>query len=259
MSERPRPKKAASKRTPRAGQQSRGAAASEDGPSKDRTNVRRGLIEQEIFDQATRLFAERGFAGTNFQDIADAVGLTRPALYHYVSSKDDLLARLVAETTQDAATTIDEITHRDDLDPVEKIRSITAMNVVRQGEHRERFRLIVRSEANLPETAAETHFASRRAVLRSLTTVIEEGVAAGVFRPLDPRVAALGILGMTNWVAWWFHPSRGDDLEAISRELADLAVAGLTAGADHRGPIDGPATAIKSIRADLARLEQMLD
>src|SRR5215468_7458321 len=71
--------------------------------------VRRDLVANEIYDQATRLFAERGFAGTSFQDIADAVGLTRPALYHYVRSKDELLEKLVAEITEDSATALKAI------------------------------------------------------------------------------------------------------------------------------------------------------
>ena len=43
-------------------------------------------------EEATRLFADRGFAGTSLQDIADATGLTRPALYHYFGSKEGNLA-----------------------------------------------------------------------------------------------------------------------------------------------------------------------
>ena len=54
--------------------------------------ARRELVENEIYEQAIRLFAERGFAGTSLQDIADALGITRPALYYYVKSKDELLA-----------------------------------------------------------------------------------------------------------------------------------------------------------------------
>lgn len=226
---------------------------------KDRVNVRRGLIEQEIYEQAIQLFAERGFAGTNFQDIADAVGLTRPALYHYVSSKEDLLARLVEENTLDAATSIRAIAEREDLDAVEKIHQIVHANVRRQGEHSARFQLLVRSEASLPESVAATHFESRRTVLRLLTAVVEEGIAARAFRPMEARVAALGLLGMTNWVAWWFRADHGDDLEAISRQLADMAVAGLTMGTDGRGPASSPAAALKMVRADLIALEEMLE
>ena len=64
------------------------------------STARRELVENELYEHATRLFAERGFAGTSLQDIADALGITRPALYYYVKSKDELLAKLVTEVTQ---------------------------------------------------------------------------------------------------------------------------------------------------------------
>lgn len=69
-------------------------------------SVRRDLVENEIYDHAARLFAERGFAGTSLQDVADAMGLTRSALYYYVKNKDELLARLVSEITEVPATAL---------------------------------------------------------------------------------------------------------------------------------------------------------
>lgn len=237
-----------------------GAAADEtvDGDDGDRVSLRRSLIEQEIYSQAIRLFAERGFAGTNFQDIADAVGLTRPALYHYVKSKDDLLATIVAETTQGAAASISQIVGRDDLDARGKLHEIARTNVIRQAQHRARFQLLVRSEASLPEAVAATHRESQRRVLRLITTLIQEGIASGVFRATDARVAALGVLGLSNWVSWWYNADHGDDLTAISEELADMAVAGLETTGGQGAPLDSPTAAVKKIRADLLRLEGLL-
>lgn len=230
--------------------------ASAEPRTRGRTAVRRGLVEQEIYDHATRLFAERGFAGTSFQDIADAVGLTRPALYHYVSSKDDLLAKLVAEITEDSAVSIEAIARRTDLDSPARLREITASLARRQGDHAARFRLLIRSEADLPDTVAATHAEGRRAVLRSLATAIERGIADGSFRTVDARVAALGILGQVNWIAWWFNPD-SDNLDAISTQLADTAVAGLLD--THGAPaIEGPHAAIAAIRSTLDRLERTL-
>ncbi|TQS45224.1 TetR/AcrR family transcriptional regulator [Cryptosporangium phraense] len=225
--------------------------------NSERTKTRRGLVEQEIYVQATKLFAERGFAGTNFQDIADAVGLTRPALYHYVSSKDELLAKLVAEITQDAANDIAAEAARADVDAAQKLRSIVAGTARRQGEHADRFRLLVRSEADLPEEIAAAHEAGRRAVLKSIAGVIEEGVGDGTFRTVDPRVAALGVLGMVNWVAWWYRPGGRDDLGAVCDELAEMAVAGLR-GRDGSAAPRSAADALAVVREDLNRLERLL-
>jgi AcrR family transcriptional regulator len=236
--------------------QSRAAAEDDDAKPK-KTGVRRGLVQQEIFDQATRLFAQRGYAGTSIQDIAEAVGLTRPALYHYVKSKDDLLAKLVAEVTVVAATDIAKITERTELSATERLRTIVRHMVRHQGEQGERFRLLLRSEADLPESVAESYATNRRAVLRSITAVIEEGIAQGEFRPVTPAVAAFGTLGTVNWVAWWYRPGSPYDLDAICDELAEMAVHSLS-GEQGRPASTTPLDVVRSVRREIDRLEGLL-
>jgi AcrR family transcriptional regulator len=230
------------------------AAASENGQGG---TARRELVVNEIYEQATRLFAERGFAGTSLQDIADAVGLTRPALYYYVKGKDELLAKLVAEITEESAASIGAIARRADLDPAAKLRAIVKASVQRQAEHAARFRLLLLSEAELPAEIAAAHEAGRRAVLKSIARVIDRGIEEGVFRPVDARIVALGVLGMNNWVAWWFTPGR-DRIETVAEELADLAVASLLNPPDRAVADPGPAGVLQLLRHDLDRLERML-
>jgi AcrR family transcriptional regulator len=222
------------------------------------TTPRRELVENEIYEHAIRLFAERGFAGTSLQDIADALGVTRPALYYYVKSKDELLAKLAADVAGGSAAQITELAGRPDLDAAGKLREIVRMTALRQATQAERFRLLIRSEAELPAELSDTYNTSRRAVLRAVTGVIEEGIRAGRFRPADARIAALGVIGMWNWVAWWFRPDR-DSADAVADQLADMAIAALQR-ADHRIPDgEGPAAALKMLRQDIDHLERILD
>jgi len=228
------------------------------GAAAGASTARRELVENEIYEQAIRLFAERGFAGTSLQDIADALGITRPALYYYVKNKDDLLAKLAADVAGGSAAQITEVAARPELDPVGKIREIARLNVVRVATQPERFRLLIRSEADLPPKLSRAYDTSRRAVLKAVTGVIEDGIRAGRFRPVDARVAALAVIGMCNWVAWWFRPGR-DSIDAVADQLADMAVAAVQR-ADHRTPDgEGPAAALKMLRQDLDHLERMLE
>ena len=223
-----------------------------------RTSARRELVENEIYEHAARLFAERGFAGTNLQDIADAVGLTRPALYYYVKSKDELLTQLVTEITEAPAAQLREINSTPDLDATGKLRAIAQALVMRQATHPARFRLIVRSEAELPDELARAHERGRRAVLDELVHVVEEGTRTGQFRPMDPKVAALGVIGMFNWVAWWFHADH-DTAESVAEQLSDMAVAAV-AQRDERIPAEaGPSAALALLRQDLDFLERVID
>ena len=78
----------------------------------------------EILEHATRLFAERGYDGTTLQDIADAIGITRPGLYNYISSKEQLLAALVRDVSENTAHTVRAVRLRTDLSSVEKLRTV---------------------------------------------------------------------------------------------------------------------------------------
>ena len=232
-------------------------SSSSRGTGQRASTARRELVENEIYEHAIRLFAERGFAGTSLQDIADALGITRPALYYYVKSKDELLARLAADVAGGSATQMTSIAERPDLDAVGKLRQIAQLAVLRQATQPERFRLLIRSEAELPPELSRAYDTSRRAVLAAITGVIEDGIRAGQFRPVDARVAALAVLGMWNWVAWWFRPGH-DRADAAAEQLADMTIAALRR-AGHRTPDeDGPAAALKMLRQDIDHLERIL-
>lgn len=60
---------------------------------------RNTMIRQNVLEKAAILFSERGIASTNLQDIAEAVGLSRPALYYYFKNKDEVISALVEEAT----------------------------------------------------------------------------------------------------------------------------------------------------------------
>jgi AcrR family transcriptional regulator len=227
--------------------------------SNGRGSTRRELMENEIYEHASRLFAERGFAGTSLQDIADAMGLTRPALYYYVKNKDDLLAKLVTEITEGPAKDLREINERTDLDPSAKLRAFARSIAIRRTEQPARFRLLIRSEAELPPELARAHEHGKRAVLDEVTKVVDDGIRSGQFRPGDPHVVALGLIGMWNWVAWWFQTEGRLSGDAVAEQLADMSVAAV-ARHGHRIPeADGPAAAIALLRQDLDYLERVIE
>jgi AcrR family transcriptional regulator len=232
-------------------------------PTPDEAPVRRPrreLVEAQIYEQATRLFAERGFAGTSLQDIADAMGMTRPSLYYYVKNKDQLLARLVTEITEAPAAATEEIADRD-LDAVTKLRELVRLIAGQQARHAARFQLVIRSESELPDDLAGAHQAAKRRVLDGFVRVVDEGIRSGEFRPRPVRTTALALIGMCNWVAWWFRPGGVQSPEEVGEQMAEMAVA-MVAQAPDRLPEtprpDDPAAALSLLRQDLDYLERII-
>ena len=246
-------------RAPRKQQQPRPSRQTTLDDNGGRSNPRRELVEKQIMEQATRLFAERGFASTTLQDIAEATGLTRPSLYHYVANKDEIFARLVSEIAEAPAVQLRQINKRTDLSPSEKLHEMAISIAMRQAQSPDKFRLLIRSEAELPDELAATYRQSRRQVLTELTRVIEAGIQAGEMRLVDPRTAALGIIGMLNWIAWWHHPGNPQDDRAVATQLADMALRALMQKDVTIGAPEGPARAIAVVRENVDYLERLLN
>ena len=215
-----------------------------------RSGLSRQLVTSELLDKATELFAEKGYESTSLLDIAKALGISRPALYHYVSSKEDLLSMLVEQVSQGLAEVMENLSSRRDLSPTAKLIDVVALMVRQRAEHPAQFRILDRSETVLPEPVGTTHREAKRKVLRGVQSVIEAGIETGEFRPVEARTTALSLIGMCNWVAWWF--SRGSDIDPVVRTVTDLATSMLVSHGST-APVE-TANTVAEIRTLLDRI-----
>jgi AcrR family transcriptional regulator len=220
-------------------------------PRPQRSTVRRELLFGELLDKAAALFAERGYEATSLQDIATAVGISRPALYHYVTGKEDLLTALVRQASEAPDEAITQIAHRLDVSPLEKVRLLTQLLVRVRATSPGHFRILDRADAVLPTDIREKHLEARRHTLSELTAVIADGINRGDFKAIDPGLAALAVVGMCNWVAWWYRPGRGYDIDTVVDQLAQSAVDMLGAVPGSNAPPDSVASALERVRREL--------
>jgi AcrR family transcriptional regulator len=236
-------------------------------PSNPRSAPRPARNEtqsQTILDAASLLFIEKGFGGTNINDIADAVGVTRTALYYYFPSKEAMLEALTKDVTERASELTAEVSRRAELPPDEALRELILRQASLVLTHPLQFRVAERSEGSLPEAQRQAAQAARRAVRDGFVNVIRRGIAQGVFMPVDADVAAFSIIGMCNWCAWWFDSRRGEPVEPIAELIATLGMRMLmtenTAPSAHAGKGDATAAgyALARMREALEMLENSL-
>jgi AcrR family transcriptional regulator len=242
---------------PSARDNNRAASLQDESPEPAR-GARWALVENQILTEATRLFAERGFAGVSLKDIADATGVTRPALYHYFGNKEAVLAKLVSDLTLTPAAELAKLGNLPGTTAVERLHAMTYDTVLRHARQPERFRVLVRSDAELPAELAQAYRDGRRRILAEFVGVIEQGIANDELRPVNARSAALGIIGMCTWVAWWYRADGDDDEREIAESLADMAVASLSTADARVTAARGPKRALELLKQDVAFLEAAL-
>jgi AcrR family transcriptional regulator len=219
---------------------------------------RKDLVAAEILDKAATIFADRGFSGTGIRDIADAMNMSRPAVYHYFSTKEALLQELVSGVTGDILQFITALQADEELDHCQKLERLVTGLVERIAAKPAHMRLLATSERSLPDPIGSTHAAAQRQALDRVQALIAGGVAAGALRPVDERLAALALLGMCNWVAWWYRPDGGATVADIASELTALVLSGLPRLAG-RSPADGSVdAALVLLREDVDHLERLV-
>src|SRR6201996_9337618 len=85
-------------------------------------NRQRRNRSQDVLEAAVRVFHKKGYASSSIQDIADEVGVLKGSLYHYIDSKEDLLARIFEDSAGHFTAMLDEASGLDER-PVERLRS----------------------------------------------------------------------------------------------------------------------------------------
>ncbi|HTO00817.1 MAG TPA: TetR/AcrR family transcriptional regulator [Microthrixaceae bacterium] len=193
-----------------------------------------------IIDAAAVVFRRKGYDATSLSDIADEVGLSRVALYYYVSSKEDLLRTVIKDAVTDNVQIITAIA-ASDLDPMQKL--IEALGELMEAYDRHYPHLYVYAKADVDilerdgtdETAEILQLASQ--YITRFTEIIEEGGDSGSLAlPSNPGISAWAIVGMLSWSHRWYK--RGGPLTAteLGTVFADLVINGL-APRDPRQPI----------------------
>ncbi len=202
-------------------------------PTRDKTLEKR----RDILDAASRVFRRKGLHDSGMRDIAAELGMAVGNLYYYFKDKEALLAFVQEETLAGLLELAEQARDRD-LRPDARLFLLIEGHVVRLNEETPGSLAHLEVEALGPKWRRAVQ-ARRDEYERAFREVLEEGIAGGIFRPADPKVSALAILGAVNWTVKWFRPGGGKTARQIGRECAELLVRGLLAeGVELEQPED---------------------
>jgi AcrR family transcriptional regulator len=184
--------------------------------------------DREIVKAATLIFAQKGYAGASVQDVADAVGVLKGSLYHYIGSKEDLLFRIFDESHQEAARHMAEVSAMD-ADALTKLYVYFKRLVQAALLNRERSTLYFRDWRQLKGARLKKVMMQREEYEAFVRTLIVEAYrSAGTEVTINPKYVSFFLLGGLNWVADWYRSSGPDSAEVVAESYARIAVATVT-------------------------------
>lgn len=192
-----------------------------------RGQASRPPVKERLLNVATRLFARHGFEGTSVQDIVDAAGVTKGAMYHYYGSKDDLLYEVYHQLLTVQTARLEEIVASPGT-PEERLRA-AATDVIRTSlENLDDMIVFFRSLHMLPDDKQTQVRAERRYYQEKFRSLVDEGIAAGTFRgDISSDIVVHYFLSVVNQLGSWFRPDGPLSAEQVGELFTELFIGGL--------------------------------
>jgi AcrR family transcriptional regulator len=189
---------------------------------------------EAVIRTAARAFDERGYHNTSLDDIAAALGVTKPTIYYYVPNKEQLLFECF----------------RAGLEP---IRAALQRAEQAPGSGRDRLREVIRDYAiaiaseygwcmvraehqDLGAALSGEVRALKGEIDRGIRRLLQLGMSDGSIATRDPKLAAFAIAGALNWIAHWYRAGRSLAPADVADAFVDLLEQGLAPRAGNAKP-----------------------
>lgn len=190
-----------------------------------RARPRPNLTLSRILAEAARTFNRLGYHGTALDDVAQALGVTKAALYYHVQSKEELFFRCCKVPIEIGLEGIRRARVQA-READEQLRLALACYIEGMTDQL-RGSVAILEEGALSAAHDREVKEGRDAYERQLREIIARGVAEEVFVPCDVRVIGFAILGAMNWIPRWYRPDGGRSGKEIAEAFSSYLVRGL--------------------------------
>ena len=183
---------------------------------------RPGYDQESLLAVAVKVFNERGYEATSMEELSRKLGITKSAIYHHVSGKEELL-RLAMDRALDGLFAVADEAQAMDGRAIDRLEHVVRGSVGVLVDRLPFVTLLLRARGNTKiERAAVTR---RKEFDRLVTDLVKQAEAEGDVRPdVDPAVTARLLFGMVNSLIEWYRPRSG---ASIADAVCTIAFDGL--------------------------------
>ncbi len=189
--------------------------------------MRTTSVADEVLRAALELFAAQGYANTSVQQIVEAAGVTKGAMYHYFSSKDDLLFAIYERMLSLQKRRLDEITAKGGsaeavVRAVCEDVVVTSIDFLREGT------IFFRSQHMLTTERQKEVKRRRREYHDAFAELVTRGQAEGSFRDDIPvSVLIANFFSDVHYLPHWYSAEGPEDKTEVAEQLTALFLRGI--------------------------------
>ena len=182
---------------------------------------------EAILAQAAVLFARQGYSGTSMNQVAAACGISKPALYHYVRDKQQLVATIAQEHVARLEAVVRDVL-RLPLEPEPRLRELILRFMAEYAGAQDAHRVLTEDVRYLDAEARERVIAAERRVVDAFAAAVAAVRPGAETFAMDKPLAML-LFGMINWMFTWIKPDGRFSYDDMAPVVCDLFFGGVGA------------------------------
>ncbi|MHC4660946.1 MAG: TetR/AcrR family transcriptional regulator [Planctomycetota bacterium] len=152
------------------------------------------LMKKDVYEAVRKVFEKHSLDKLTMDRVAEAAGISKGTLYNYFENKDDLVCHVVGKAFEPLLEKLDALV-ASGLTPGEKLREFARGGMSFCEDNKQLFRMLLSPDASLSAKLHSEGAERRMKVVKHLRKVLEQGIAEGCFRKVDPERTAAMILG----------------------------------------------------------------
>jgi AcrR family transcriptional regulator len=180
----------------------------------------------EVYRTAAKVILEKGYDGTSVSDIAEALGITKAGLYHYISGKTELLYEIMKfgleELDQQVMLPAQAIA-----DSEQRLRFVISTHAGLVMESDGAVTILVDEARALSPAQNRKVTKLKRGYLDFLRKTLDELSVEGKLRGVNTTVATFSIIAAINWLSRWYQAGGTLSKVEIAEQIADIAFHGV--------------------------------
>jgi AcrR family transcriptional regulator len=179
----------------------------------------RAVKREAVIRAAAREFNRKGYHNTSLDDIAARLEVTKPTVYYYVTSKEQLLFQCFLAGVEQIRAAFRDV-RRLEVPARERLNAV--LRHYGQAVASEFGWCMVRAEDQDLSPAMSRHIKALKSEIdHGIRRLIREGVQDGSIQACDPKMTAFALAGALNWIAHWYR----EDQSLSGTQIADAFVA----------------------------------
>lgn len=184
--------------------------------------------KQEIFEEAAKLFQEKGYGAASMRDLADRVQLKASSLYSHIRKKEEILQKICCDLARrftDAMTEVEKMP----IPASEKVRTLLSMHIRTALEDPTSITVFSDEWKHMEEPYLSQFLERRRDYEQRFRDIIQKGIQAGEFHPFDPFTVLYTMMTAIRWLHYRQRPDSPLNVEKMENEVIGLLMGGLKA------------------------------